>query len=159
MFRTNGFWRILQLLMTCLLTYIVCLEAAHTLLSSGFNLGCSMKRTTLSSDASSSGKTLDIVLVSVFLSLGFIIWHFHSVRWMHTSLHTLVCENMLLYMCYSKYALSSITEPKGLIELCLFGTSLVLCGDWFKQCVYHSLRTSNTVTVCFSLEVLLENYF
>lgn len=50
-----------------------CSEAAHTLLLNGFNLGCSMKRTTLSSDASNSGETLEVVLVSFLLSLGFFI--------------------------------------------------------------------------------------
>lgn len=42
-------------------------EVTHTLPLSGFNLGCNMKRPTLRSEVSSSGKTLDVVLV--FLSL------------------------------------------------------------------------------------------
>lgn len=102
-----------------------CSEAAHTLLLNGFNLGCSMKRTTLSSDASNSGEALEVVLVSFLLSLGFFI-DILTVWGECTHIHTHLSLSVFFYVCYSKYASSFITEPKALTELGLFGLSWVL---------------------------------
>lgn len=94
-FRTSSFWRLVQLLVTCLIKYCLLTGSTQSVLE-WFESWLQLEENHTLIWCLELWENFRGRVSFIFSFTGFIAWHSHSVRWMHTHLHMRVYESMLL---------------------------------------------------------------